>query len=489
MPEETEELEQQGAPEEKAPQIPPITIETPIGITLSGTINLADKTVSNDVTYTAGNNNTTVGIITDLSKKSPDITSVTVNTSQTVDLGQAGNLNLAANLAHTNEGNSAEVSAGYTLQKGDLSVEGKGSINIGGEEGVQHNVDISASDIIAGVNSNVTLHSDSQDHSVTISAKKPLLNPDNINGHADDYQERKEELQKSEDRWSITSKIGYSQEQESVYTENSLMYKADDNTFVTANYNQSRDSEEIKVTGDLQAVRLDYTYNKTESEENESRTHSLDTMVKDGKNQYTYTVETGETITPDGISVEHSEVKAGIMINRTEHGEFQDGFNARLEGGVHTTDGELDGYSGTLDFAYNKYGKEEHDNDFLIRGQFGFTHNTSLHEVSTSLDSAQRFNGCRTIFEESIGYNHSEPSLGIFSTNAGVYQQVGKNFGDASIYTQLEYQHYTNGNHTNALRIYSGAKFKATDKLAFNFENCYGTDKGWSGSIGLTYNF
>lgn len=79
--------------------------------------------------------------------------------------------------------------------------------------------------------------------------------------------------------------------------------------------------------------------------------------------------------------------------------------------------------------------------------------------------------------------------MGIFSINAGVYQQVGKKFGDASIYTQLEYQHYTGEGHTNAFRVYSGAKVKATDKLALNFENCYGTDKGWSGSIGFTYHF
>lgn len=62
-------------------------------------------------------------------------------------------------------------------------------------------------------------------------------------------KERKEELQESGDRWSVTSKVGYSQEKESVYTENSLMYRADDNHFVTTNYNRSRDSEEAPVTG------------------------------------------------------------------------------------------------------------------------------------------------------------------------------------------------------------------------------------------------
>lgn len=491
MPEETEELAQQGLPEETAPQIPPI--ETPLGITLNGTINPADKIVDENVAYTGGNNNTTIGITVGLEQAAPKITSVSIGTSQTINLGQAGNLDLAANLAHTDEGNSEGITVGYTLQNGNLSIDGNGSVNFGGEESIQHNVDISASEVIAGVTTNVALHSDNQDSSITIGARKPLLNPDNINGHADDYQERKEELQESGDRWSVTSKVGYSQEKESVYTENSIMYRADDNNFVTANYNLSSCSEEVQVTGDLQGVRLNYTYNQTKSEDNEDTTHTLDTMVKDGKNQYTYTVETGKTVNPENDSINHSAIKTGIIINRTEYGEFQDGFNARLEGGLHATEGELDGCCGTLDIAYNKYGKDEHSNDFLIRGQLGYTHNTSLHEVSTSLDSAQRFNGCRTVFEESVGYsrtnNHSEAPFGILSVNAGVYQQVGKNFEDASIYTQLEYQHYTGGSHTNALRVYSGAKVKATDKLALNFENCYGTDKGWSGSMGFTYHF
>ena len=188
MPDEKEPVEQQSSPEEKNIPIPPIELKTPINIALSGSINPADKTINGNTAFIGKNNTTSVGIDTALGKDTEKITSVTVDTSQDIDCGRGNNLTLAGNLTHTDENNCGSATVGYTYQNDDLIIDGNGNINIGGEEGTQYNVNISASDTIAGVNSNITLQSDTQEHSVAIRAKKTLLNPNNINGHKDNYQ-------------------------------------------------------------------------------------------------------------------------------------------------------------------------------------------------------------------------------------------------------------------------------------------------------------
>ncbi|MCM1340006.1 MAG: hypothetical protein NC191_10080, partial [Muribaculaceae bacterium] len=226
MPEEEleENLSEETQGGETTPELPVITVNTPIGLSLSGTINPSNKTIDSAASLTTGSTAISLKTTTSFADNQLSLDAIGVNASQGIDFQGSGHLDLSANMMHNGDSNTAGLTSAYSGTVGSVSIEGNGSVTVGGENGTEHNVDVTLSDTILGIDSSVVLHSDSQDSSITITGKKALLNPDNLDGH-DDYQDRKEELQESGDHFSFSSKVGYSNEQESFYTNNSLMYR------------------------------------------------------------------------------------------------------------------------------------------------------------------------------------------------------------------------------------------------------------------------
>lgn len=83
-----------------------------------------------------------------------------------------------------------------------------------------------------GLNADAKLFHSKDDTSLTVGVnKKFLINPDNINNLENQDKIRKEELVETGERFNLQTKIGYSEEQNGLYTQNSLMYRIDDSNF------------------------------------------------------------------------------------------------------------------------------------------------------------------------------------------------------------------------------------------------------------------
>lgn len=108
-----------------------------------------------------------------------------------------------------------------------------------------------------------------------------------------------------------------------------------------------------------------------------------------------------------------------------------------------------------------------------------------------------RINNCNTIFEAGAKYSsESTPDIKnkSFSTNLGVYQNLGRNFGDTTIFTQLEtgkkWEKTSGGkNSLKYAQVSFGSDAKVAERLSLNTRMTYDSGRKWSGEIGVRYSF
>lgn len=351
------------------------------------------------------------------------------------------------------------------------------------------------------LDANFTTNKD--DTSIRLGVKKPLLNPDNPMGVENQYKERKEELVETGERFNLQSKIGYSNKQGGIYTENSLMYRVDDNNFLNTSYSQNDNTRIITTSADLKHVNLSYSNTKGKEEITTTTTNSLNSTLKGGKNQYNLGLNAVKTKigeseeNPTTTVSKNLTITTGATFNRTEYGEFQDGLNGAISTDVSFENGNFSGYNVTFDGAYNKYGTDKSGKDFLLQSKVDFGKDNNSKNFATTLSGAYRINNCNTIFESGTGYStnySSDARTKQFSFNGGVYQQVGKNFGDATVFAKGKvgkvWTKTTDGTKSHPFgELQVGTRVKATPKLALDTSVTYGSGGKIGGEIGARYTF
>lgn len=347
------------------------------------------------------------------------------------------------------------------------------------------------------------LTTNKKDTSVTLGIKKPLLNPDNPMGVENQDKERKAELVETGERFNLQSKIGYSDKQGGIYTENSLMYRINNNNFLNTSYNQNDTTRTLTTSADLKKINLSYSNIKGKEEIATTTTNTLNSTLKGNKNQYNLALKASKT--KIGISEENPEsnvtknltLTSGATLNRNEYGEFQDGLNGAVSTDVSFGNGKFSGYNVTLDGAYNKYGTDTNRTDFLLRSKTDFGKDDSTKRFATTLSGAYRINNCNTIFESGMGYSTNytaDAKTKQFSYNGGVYQQLGKNFGDVSVFANGEvgktWEKTADGTKSHPFgQLEIGTRVKATPKLALDTSVTYGSGGKIGGEIGARYTF
>ena len=411
-------------------------------------------------------------------------------------------LNLKASLDEKNGELSHNGQIGYTD-----SFDNGISINtsVGQENGnLSYNGQVGYSHEFKGKTTlDTNLQSNNDDTSVTIGVKKPLLNPDNPMGVENQDKERKAELVETGERFNLQSKIGYSNKQGGIYTENSLMYRIDDNNFLNTSYNQNDASRTITTAADLKKVNLSYSNIKAKEDITITTTNTLNSTLKGGKNQYSLGLNATKTEigvseeNPESIVTKNLTLTSGATLNRNEYGEFQDGLNGAVSTDVSFGNGKFSGYNVTLDGAYNKYGTDTNRTDFLLRSKTDFGKDDGTKRFATTLSGAYRINNCNTIFESGMGYSTNytaDVKTKQFSYNGGVYQQLGKNFGDVTVFANGEvgktWQKTADGTKSHPFgQLEIGTRVKATPKLALDTSVTYGSGGKIGGEIGARYTF
>lgn len=352
-----------------------------------------------------------------------------------------------------------------------------------------------------GISTNAQLFHSKDDTSLTVGVnKKYLINPDNINNLENQDRVRKEELVETGERFNLQSKIGYSQEQNGLYTKNSLMYRIDNSNFLNTEYSKSNNNHEITATADLQKIKLEYKNTETKEESSKTTINAFNVMTKGQKNQYTFGLNNSKNriIGENPLTNHNLNIEAGAKLNRTEYGEFNSGFNGEIKSGLMFNEGKVAGYKIDIDGAYNRYGAEHNaTTDYLVRTAVSFSKDNETKNFSAALGGDYRINNCNTIFEAGAKYSsESAPSLKnqSFNTNFGVYQNLGRNFGDTVIFTQLETgkkweQTPEAKNSLKYAQVSFGSDAKVAKKLSLNTRMTYDTSKKWSGEVGVRYSF
>ena len=352
-----------------------------------------------------------------------------------------------------------------------------------------------------GINADAKLFHSKDDTSLTGGVnKKFLINPDNINNLENQDKIRKEELVETGERFNLQTKLGYSEEQNGLYTQNSLMYRIDDSNFLNTEYTENNANREISATADLKKIKFEYKNSETKEELTKTTANAFNIMTKGVKNQYSLGIHNAKT----RIGGENPEInrnlnlEAGAKLNRTEYGEFNSGLNGEIKTGLMLNGKKVSGYNVDLDGAYNRYGAEHNSTtDYLVRTSVSFGKENGTKNFSATLGGDYRINNCNTIFEAGAKYSsESAPSLKNrrFNTNLGVYQNLGRNFEDTVIFTQLETGKKwentpENKNSIKYAQVSFGTDAKIAQRLSLNTRMSYDTGKKWSGEIGVRYSF
>lgn len=422
------------------------------------------------------------------------------------------NVTLSANLTENDGKFSHSENLNYNLSTDNFGV----NANLNNTDGqVTYSADANWQDEFNnGLSANASVHSDNNNSSVTVEVKKRLINPNNIANIKNQDQERKEELIETGDRFSLQTKVGKSKDK-GFYTNNSLMYRIDNDNFLQTDFNQNQNnSRQISATTDLKHFKLSYANEiSRENVANEemqtvtktnTQVNKVDLNVKGTKNQYTANlthvkteVENKPCKNPAEVTNETTtnlSLETGAILNRTEYGEFNSGLNGEIKTAISFGNGKFSGYNIGLDGAYNYYG-EEHDSttDYLLRANVSFGKNNGTKLFSSELSGAYRINNCNTIFEPSIKYstNHSDATKNDeIVGQIGVFQNVGKKFNDAVIYTTLEAgKKWENTKGFSYFNWNVGSKVKLSKKFTLNSNINLGTRRNFGGEIGGNISF
>lgn len=353
-----------------------------------------------------------------------------------------------------------------------------------------------------GITANTELQSNKDESYIKLGVKQNLFNPDNIENTVNQDKIRKEELIENADKFSLQTKLGYSKENEGIYSKNSLIYRVDNSNFIKTEYNHSKDNREIITSLDLKKFKVDYNNTKSKAEITETTTNSLNTQIKGKKNQYNIGFDASKTeTTGENPELSHRfDVNAAAKFNRTEYGEFNSGFNAELKSSVSFGNrGKLCGYNAQADLAYNWYGSENKNSttDCLIRGNVTLSKFEDNKVFESSIFGAYRTNNCRTIIEPGVIFSSEKNNEGTqkeLKTSLGFYRQVGKNFDDAVVYSNFKCGKQWNRTATEynshpfaSLKI--GTNIKATKKLALDANINVASGGHFGGEIGGRFTF
>lgn len=401
--------------------------------------------------------------------------------SPTLKSSIIGNVNLNANIQ--NNENSLE----YNLQA-DYS---KDSFNVNtnySPDGYQ--VDSSYTiETENGLSAKINIHKDNNDEYVSFSGTK-AFNPNNINNTNDTYKERKEDLLSSDKQFSFESKVGYNK---SFYTNNSLMMKFNDKNILNTSCYTSEKSKSLDLGVDLNKVKLNYSHDNTNDEETKTTTNRFDADLKTNKNQFNLNVSNINT-NPNNEEASSNTLNIGstTSLNRNEYGEFASGLSGAVTNTMSITNGKINGFSVHTDGAFNHYGQEHNSTtDYLIGISGSYTKENTESTVDVGTFNALRINNCRTIFEQNLNFTSTkteDTKESLLTGKLGVYQQVGKEFGQASIFTVFrggkEYKTADNIKTSNWIgTVTVGGDCRISKNISITGKAAYDTKDKFSGEI------
>lgn len=396
--------------------------------------------------------------------------------------GTLGSTFVSANIEKEEDKYNYNLQANYTKDNFNANINySKDSYSLDSSYSVENET---------GFSSSVNLHKDNNEQYISLSTSK-AFNPNNINNTNDAYKTRKEELLTSEKTVSFESKVGYN---DGFYNNNSLMVKVNDNV-INSSYNISKTAETLAFGVDLKKTRIDYSHETSKEDVNKTVTDKISADLKTKKNQYNINLSNVKT-TVSGEEKNQTNnfvIGSSVSLNRNEYGEFASGLSGSASNSISIKDGKVNEYSIEANGAYNYYG-EEHgsSSDYLISTSCKYSKDENNKIFSTDIFSALRMNNCRTILEPSVSYEKTsgnESSEKTVTTRLGAYQQVGKEFGQASIFTKVYGgKKFSKECGTTNKNLFGGIVFGGDCRIAKNItvtaKSTYDSKEKFSGEIG-----
>ena len=432
------------------------------------------------------NNDEQQGIITieDIGKVEYSVHSPLGNVSTTTKDGQLRNLSYQS---ATLSGDLGSISVSTNVERTDDS---NNTYQIDGT----YNIETSN-----GFNGTLQLHKDNSDQSISFSGNK-AFNPNNINNTNDTYKVRKEELLSSDSQVSFEQKVGYNNDS-GLYSNTSLMYKVKDNVF-NSTFNASENGNSVTLGADLQKVKVDYSHTRTTEEDVKTITDNVTANLKTKNNQYNFNLANVNTTTNNESKTQSTDnslvIGGSASLNRNEYGEFQSGLSGMASSSISISNGKVNGYSIEANGAFNHYGNE-HDSttDYLLSSTCSFAKQDNQTTVGADISSAIRINNCRTIFEPSLQYqmsNSDDTKQQSIVSKVGIYQQVGKQFGQASVFTVVRggKEFMTTPDMKSSSWIGSitmGGDYRIAKNITITGRSTYDSKDKWSGEIGGRISF
>ena len=407
-----------------------------------------------------------------------------INYQTPIANGTLGSASLSANIEKEEDKYNYNLQANYTKDNFNANINySKDAYSLDSSYSAENET---------GFSSSVNLHKDNNEQYISLSATK-AFNPNNINNTNDTYKTRKEELLTSEKTVSFESKIGCN---DGFYNNNSLMVKINENV-LNSSYNTSKTTETIAFGIDLKKTKIDYSRETSKEEVNKTVTDKISADLKTQKNQYNINLSNVKTTVCDEEQSKTSStnfvIGTSIGLNRNEYGEFSSGLSGSASNSISIKDGKVNEYSIEANGAYNYYG-EEHgsSSDYLISTSCKYSKDENNRRFSTDIFSALRINNCRTILEPSVSYETTrgnESSEKTVTTRLGVYQQVGKEFGQASIFTKVYGgKKFSKECGTTNKNLFGGIAFGGDCRISKNItvtaKSTYDSKEKFTGEIG-----
>jgi len=444
-------------------------------------IDSANKTVTNLLKTSINSTSNGFGIDAILTDNSPKL-----NYSGSIEK-KDDNFAISAKIVDKDEVISGNATASINVNIGNTQVSTSGNFSIDEDGNPTHSLDVSATTSIGSSEWTIATHNDRTDTSLSLNGKRPLLRRDNNpNNDQAVYQEQKEQLEQTGEQYSIALKSGYSNEDASFYTTNSIMANLGKGNFLNFKFDMSKYKTSAELMADLKKLIVQYTNSSSETEEGiKTKKQGVYFSLKGNKNIYTANWSVEKQTPNSEESIRNMSFGAKASLNRTQYGEFNAGFNGELEANI-----TQQGYKLGVDGAYNYYGSDHNStNDYMVSTKTTLEKNDSGINFETGLYGAIRFNKCRTIIEPHSVFELNKDSEGnivrTYSNGIGLYQQLGKNFEDLTAYIKAGRTIFNGGDRQSYSQIVAGLKKKATDKITLNAEGTWQSTEGCSGNIGV----
>lgn len=332
--------------------------------------------------------------------------------------------------------------------------------------------------------------------------KKPLINPDNINSQNDNTQQRLAELGQTGSTLSVSTTVGKSKSTGESYHKESVVFKVDEKNYGRVDFKGSQSENNLTITAGIGNLTTTYTNTNNSGEENNINSNTLNTEYSTGKVNfggnvsYTENKPVKQMIGAETPNTYSSTIGLTGQFNRNEWGEFNDNFNGAFDAGLNVENSHVIGYNLKGDFAFNKYGVGEYSADYLARLEAGIKKEGDKKTIDVRTMGCYRINDCNTIFENGLRYNSvkaGNDNTQKVSMSFGIYQQVGKNFGDSSVYFNGQTgKVWETANTVKSSKwfvdIGAGADIKVGERTYLTSNAGYDTKNKWNGSFGVRVN-